>query len=69
MLTVIDIINRVLGYFNVADKPKGKPSRGWHSLPTSIYYMWRFKTCAIRTFAFAAHCLCLHLLSFCILLA
>ncbi|MFC2677436.1 MAG: DUF6681 family protein, partial [Lacticaseibacillus rhamnosus] len=23
MLTVIDIINRVLGYFNIADKPKG----------------------------------------------
>ena len=39
MLTVIDIINRVLGYFNVADKPKGKAFT-WVALIANFYLLY-----------------------------
>ena len=39
MLTVIDIINRVLGYFNIADKPKGKAFT-WIAFVANFYLLY-----------------------------
>ncbi|RXT58725.1 DUF6681 family protein [Lacticaseibacillus chiayiensis] len=39
MLTVIDIINRVLGYFNIADKPKGKAFT-WVAFVANFYLLY-----------------------------
>ncbi|KRK11067.1 hypothetical protein FD51_GL001246 [Lacticaseibacillus zeae DSM 20178 = KCTC 3804] len=39
MLTVIDIINRVLGYFNIADKPKGKAFT-WVAFFANFYLLY-----------------------------